>query len=156
MFKNIVLVLVIFIIILLALSFGETAFQGLLAGLSALTGVLIENFDELLDVVVHYLQLNTGKVLIALLLTIPVSVWVLRSRRDTLATPSTQRKIAIILAVFLGWLGAHRFYLGQVGWGLAFLLMLYLFAPLAVILGLLDAVRYLFMDDEAFAASRLP
>lgn len=156
MFKNIVLVLAIFIIILLALSFGETAFQGFYAGLSALTGVLIENLDDLLDAAARYLQLNTGKVLIALLLTVPISVWVLRSRRDTLATPSTQRKIAIVLALFLGWVGAHRFYLGQIGWGIGFLAMLYLFAPLAVIMGLLDAVRYLFMDDEAFAASRLP
>ena len=156
MLKNIVLILAIFIIILLALSFGETAFHEVLAWISAFTGVLVRNFGELFDAVTRYLHLHTGKVLLALLLTIPLSIWVLRSRRDTLATPSTQRKIAIVLALFLGWLGAHRFYLGQVGWGLGYLLIWYWFTPLAVILGLIDAIRYLFMDEEAFAASRQP
>uniref|UniRef100_UPI003341620A TM2 domain-containing protein n=1 Tax=Castellaniella defragrans TaxID=75697 RepID=UPI003341620A len=156
MLKNIVLILAIFIVILLALSFGETAFHEVFAWISALTGVLVRNFDELFDAIARYLQLHTGKVLLAFLLTIPISIWVLRSRRDVLAAPATQRRIAIVLALFLGWLGAHRFYLGQIGWGLGYLLICYWFTPLAVILGLIDAIRYLFMDDETFAASRQP
>jgi TM2 domain-containing membrane protein YozV len=29
---------------------------------------------------------------------------------------------AILLAFFVGWLGAHKFYMGQTGWGIAYLL----------------------------------
>jgi hypothetical protein len=33
--------------------------------------------------------------------------------------------------------------------------MTWIFVPLAVVLGLIDAIRYLFMDDETFAATQL-
>ena len=33
-----------------------------------------------------------------------------------------ERWIAVLLAVFLGWFGAHKFYLGQPGWGVLYLL----------------------------------
>lgn len=156
MLKNIILILAIFVVILLALSFGATVFQDVFIWISDITGVLVRNFDELFSAIAVYLHLHTGKVLLALLLTIPVSFWVLRSRRDVLAAPSAQRKIAIILALCLGWLGAHRFYLGQFGWGLGYLLIWYWFTPLAVVLGLIDAIRYLFMDDESFSTAQRP
>ncbi len=96
-----------------------------------------------------------GVVLLALALTVPASLWILRSRGETLGRPASQRKIAIVLALFLGWLGAHRFYLGQVGWGLGLLILCWIFMPLAVVLGLIDAIRYLFMDEDTFAATQL-
>uniref|UniRef100_UPI0027952195 TM2 domain-containing protein n=1 Tax=Klebsiella pneumoniae TaxID=573 RepID=UPI0027952195 len=76
-----------------------------------------------------YLHVHTGKVLLAILLTIPASLWVLRTRRNDLGRPATQRRIAILLALFLGWLGAHRFYLGQVGWGIVLLILAWIFPP---------------------------
>lgn len=155
MLKQIILIIAIFIVILLALTFGESAAREVFAWATALSGVLIRNFGELFDAVAAYLRGHTGKVLLALLLTIPISFWIIRSRKDSLATPASQRKIAIVLAVFLGWLGAHRFYLGQVGWGIAYLIIFYFFAPLAIILGLIDAIRYLFMDEETFSATLL-
>lgn len=155
MLKHIILIAAIFIIILLALTFGETVAQEMFAWISALSGLLIRNFGDLFAALATYLHQHTGKVLLALLLTIPISIWILKSRRESLSTPASQRKIAIVLAVFLGWLGCHRFYLGQVGWGVGYLILFYVFAPLAVILGLIDAIRYLFMDDKTFSTSYL-
>lgn len=44
--------------------------------------------------------------------------------------PST----ALILALFLGGLGAHRFYLGQWGWGIAYIVFAWTFIPVIVAL----------------------
>src|SRR3546814_9624442 len=84
---------------------------------------------------------HAAKVLIALVLTVPISLWIIKNRSDELEKPTNHRKIAIVLALFLGWLGAHRFYLGQIGWGIFYLIILYLFAPLVLILGLIEIGR---------------
>lgn len=155
MLKKTILILAVFVVILLALSVGEQAFERVFEWISYLTGVLVRNFDELFFHIAAYLRIHTGKVLLALALTVPVSLWILRSHRESLGRPVSQRRIAIFLAIFLGWLGAHRFFLGQIGWGIGFLLIAWIFIPLAVVLGLIDAIRYLFMDDETFAATQL-
>ena len=155
MLKKLILVVAIFLVILLALSFGETVFREVFAWISSLTGVLIRNFGDLYHAAADYLRAHTGKVLLALALTVPASLWILRSRGEALGRPAGQRKIAIVLAVFLGWLGAHRFYLGQIGWGLGLLILCWIFMPLAVVVGLIDAIRYLFMDVDTFAATQL-
>ena len=155
MLKKLILVVAIFLVILLALSFGETVFGEVFAWISSLTGLLIRNFGDLYYAAADYLRAHTGKVLLALALTVPASLWILRARGDALGRPAGQRRIAIVLAVFLGWLGAHRFYLGQIGWGLGLLVLCWIFMPLAVVVGLIDAIRYLFMDDETFAATQL-
>ncbi|HXE18767.1 TM2 domain-containing protein [Castellaniella sp. UC4442_H9] len=155
MLKNLILIVAIFVAILLALTFGEAVFHDIFAWISTLTGVLIRNFSDLFAVVGNYLRAHTGKVLLAIALTVPASLWVLRSRRGALGHPATQRRIAIILALFLGWLGVHRFYLGQVGWGVVLLVIAWIFLPLAAVIGLIDAIRYLFMDEETFAATQL-
>lgn len=41
---------------------------------------------------------------------------------------------AIVLALFLGGLGAHRFYLGQIGWGVVYVLFVWTFIPVLVAL----------------------
>jgi TM2 domain-containing membrane protein YozV len=155
MLRHIILIAAVFIVILLALTFGETAARQAFAWMSTLADLFIRNFSGMFDALATYLHRHTGKVLLALLLTIPISFWILKSKRQALDTPSSQRKIAIVLAVFLGWLGGHRFYLGQVGWGVCYLILFYIFPPFAVILGLIDALRYLFMDDETFSATVL-
>ena len=40
--------------------------------------------------------------------------------------------VGVLLALFLGGFGAHRFYLGQVGWGLLYLLFCFTFIPALV------------------------
>lgn len=155
MLKNLILIIAIFVAILLALTFGEAAFHDIFAWISSITGVLIRNFGDLFALMAGYLHAHMGKVLLALVLTVPASIWVLRSRRGELGRPATQRRIAILLALFLGWLGVHRFYLGQIGWGIVLLVIAWVFLPLAAVIGLIDAIRYLFMDEETFATTQL-
>ena len=58
--------------------------------------------------------------------------------------------IAIILAFFFGGLGLHKFYLGQIGWGVAYLLLCWTGIP--SIVGLVESIIYLTLSDEEFAA----
>ncbi len=53
-----------------------------------------------------------------------------------------------ILALFLGWLGFHRFYLGQVGLGIVYLIFCWF--PLIWLIALIDAVVLLSMDQRKF------
>ncbi len=59
------------------------------------------------------------------------------------------RKIAIALAFFTGFLGLHRFYLGQPVRGVLYLILLP--TLLSLLLGLIDFVVFLGMSDEAFS-----
>ncbi|MCK2053597.1 NINE protein [Methylobacterium sp. 37f] len=67
--------------------------------------------------------------------------------------------VAALLAFFLGLLGAHKFYLGQTGWGIAYLLMgtvgwvtLGIIPGILAIVCLVEAIVYLTKSDEAFYA----
>jgi len=53
-----------------------------------------------------------------------------------------------LLAIFLGWAGIHRFYLGQVKLGIFYVISM--FVGVSLILGLIDAVVFLTMDQEDF------
>jgi len=55
---------------------------------------------------------------------------------------------AAILAFFLGGLGGHRFYLGQVGLGIVYLLFSWTFIP--VIIAFIDIIIFLTMSEEGF------
>ncbi len=151
MLQKIILAIAVFIIILVALTFGESVATEAFRWISRLAGVVIDNFSDLYYAAIQYVSAHGIKVLIALLLTIPISYWIIKNKGDEIRQPNSQRKIAIVLAIFLGWLGAHRFYLGQTGWGIIYLLILYLFPPLAVVLGFIDAIRYFFMTEEEFS-----
>lgn len=54
-----------------------------------------------------------------------------------------------VLAILLGGIGAHKFYLGQIVQGIIYLLFSWTGIPL--ILGIIEGVIYLGMKDEAFA-----
>ncbi len=57
---------------------------------------------------------------------------------------------ATLLALFLGGVGGHRFYLGQTKLGLAMLLFCWTMIPFVI--GVVDAFRYVLMTDRRFAA----
>lgn len=150
--KNIALAIAVFIVLLVSLSFGERIGLEVFGWLSYLTGLAFNNLQDTIHSIQAYLQFNWGKVALALLLTLPISYWLRYKSRssDQPTSKTSKRKVAIFLAVFLGWAGVHRFYLGQLGWGLMYLVLFYLFAPLAVLLGWIDAIRYLLMSDDEF------
>ncbi len=60
------------------------------------------------------------------------------------------KNVAALLAFFGGFIGLHRFYLGQVGLGVLY--ALFVFTGLSVILGILDGIIFLTMNEEVFDA----
>lgn len=58
------------------------------------------------------------------------------------------RITSAILAFFLGGIGVHRFYLGQGGLGILYLLFCWTFVPLVV--SFIDFLAFLLMSDDAF------
>lgn len=151
--KNIALAVGVFVVLLISLSFGERISTELLHWLSYLTGLAFNNLQDVIHAIQQYLNLNWGKVVLALILTLPISYWLSRKHQsgdNSVSRRLSKRKTAIFLAFFLGWAGIHRFYIGQLGWGLIYLVLFYLFAPLSVILGWIDALRYALMSDDEF------
>ena len=66
------------------------------------------------------------------------------------AVGDKSRVAAILLALFLGGIGIHKFYLGRPGMGILYLLFFWTFIPAVV--AFVEAIIYLTMSDSAFAA----
>nr|WP_269845493.1 TM2 domain-containing protein [Halopenitus persicus] len=64
------------------------------------------------------------------------------------AASSKDRSTAGILAILLGGIGAHKFYLGETGMGLLYLCFSWTFIP--AIIGLIEGILYLTKSDEEF------
>ncbi|SFL73415.1 TM2 domain-containing protein [Paenibacillus sp. 1_12] len=58
------------------------------------------------------------------------------------------RTTAGILAILLGSLGVHKFYLGKIGLGVVYLLFFWTGVP--GIIGLIEGIQYLTKTDEEF------
>lgn len=69
--------------------------------------------------------------------------------RELTATYTKSKTTAGILAIFLGFIGIHKFYLGKWGQGLIYLLLCWTYIP--AILGVIEGIRYLISTDEVFA-----
>ncbi len=61
---------------------------------------------------------------------------------------SKSKVAAGLLAIFLGDFGVHKFYLGQVGIGILYLLFFWTLIP--GIIGIIEGIIYLTMTDQAF------
>src|SRR5690554_3903446 len=60
--------------------------------------------------------------------------------------PPKNRGVAALLALLGGGLGLHKFYLGQVGLGLIYLLLFWTFIP--AIVGFFEGIGYALMSEE--------
>ena len=64
------------------------------------------------------------------------------------AWPVKSKVTAGILALFLGGLGAHKFYMGKIGMGILYLLFCWTFIP--GFIACIEGIIYLCSDDESF------
>lgn len=55
---------------------------------------------------------------------------------------------AAVLALLLGGIGAHKFYLGKPVWGFVYLLLCFTFIP--AVIGFFEGLNLLFMSEAAF------
>lgn len=63
--------------------------------------------------------------------------------------PNGRNKLAAALfAIFLGSIGVHKFYLGQIGWGVVYLLFCWTGVP--AIVGVIEGILLLVMNDADF------
>ncbi|MBU4247254.1 MAG: NINE protein [Verrucomicrobia bacterium] len=65
-----------------------------------------------------------------------------------MVTAPKSRSAAVLLAILLGGLGLHKFYLNSPGWGVFYLLFCWTFIP--SIIGFLEGLGYLFMSEQNF------
>lgn len=63
-------------------------------------------------------------------------------------TPKKSRSISVGLALVLGGIGAHKFYLGKPGKGLLY--MLFCWTGIPTLVGLYEAAKYIWMDEAEF------
>lgn len=68
--------------------------------------------------------------------------------QEYLSKSSKSKNIAGLLAIFFGYLGLHKFYLGKATLGLVYLFFSWTFIPM--ILGILEGLIYLLMSDQEF------
>jgi TM2 domain-containing membrane protein YozV len=71
------------------------------------------------------------------------------STRAELTVSPKNRVVAAVLALLLGGLGAHKFYLGKVGLGILYLVFVWTFIP--AIVALIEGIVYLTKSDEEFS-----
>src|SRR5690625_7907020 len=102
MWQRILLPVGVFLAILIALSYGEAASQFAVAWLSFLFEFIRQHFCSLYSVLGRYISTNTGKILLAALLTILLSYWLLKSHKDVEGRMSNLRKVSICAVLFLG------------------------------------------------------
>ncbi len=73
------------------------------------------------------------------------------SNNGIVSAPNGKTRItAALLAFFLGGLGAHKFYLGNVGMGILYLLMCWTFIP--AIVAFIEFIILITMSDDVFIA----
>src|SRR5438128_12690516 len=64
------------------------------------------------------------------------------------------RVVCAVVAIFLGWLGIHKFMMGQTTPGIILLCVTFLTCglgqPISAIIGLIEGIMYLMKSDEEF------
>jgi len=65
-----------------------------------------------------------------------------------LADNGKSRFAAFLLALLFGWIGVHKFYLGQIGWGVIYALFFWTGIP--AIAGFIECILLITMSDDEF------
>jgi len=68
---------------------------------------------------------------------------------STSDVPLKNKWVAVLLALGLGWMGAHKFYLGKYAQGVIYLVLCWTLIPFVI--GLIEAVVYAFTPEEGFS-----
>jgi ribosomal protein L40E len=68
--------------------------------------------------------------------------------RSALAGSEHNKTTAALLALFLGGLGAHKFYLGRTGMGLIYLVFCWTLVP--ALISLVEGIQFLSMSESEF------
>ena len=63
------------------------------------------------------------------------------------------KNVAAVLALFLGWFGVHKFYLGRIGAGIVYLVFFWTMIP--ALLGMIDFFVLALMDNDEFNRGRM-
>lgn len=71
-----------------------------------------------------------------------------KSKANSVGGNYKTKTAAGLWAIFLGGLGIHKFYLGSWGWGIVYLLFCWTYVP--SLMGLIEGIMYLTMDDSKF------
>ncbi len=71
---------------------------------------------------------------------------------DQPAANRKDRVAAGILAIFLGGLGIHQFYLGNIGSGVLRIVLTFtiILAPIAAVIAIVEGIQYLTKSEEEF------
>lgn len=69
---------------------------------------------------------------------------------ESVSNRGKSKILAGILALLLGGAGAHKFYLGNWGWGLIYLFTMLIFPGLSFIVAIIEGVRYFVLTDNEF------
>ncbi len=67
---------------------------------------------------------------------------------DIASGKKKSRLAAILLAFFLGGFGIHKFYLGQIGWGIVYLVFFWTGIP--ALISIIEFIMLILMSDEKF------
>jgi TM2 domain-containing membrane protein YozV len=70
------------------------------------------------------------------------------SSLGSVAPNGKSKLVAALFGLFLGGLGIHKFYLGQVGWGILYILFCWTFIP--AIVGFIEGILLLVMNQDDF------
>ena len=57
-----------------------------------------------------------------------------------------------LMGILFGFLGAHRFYLGETGAGCGYLFLGLIFPPIPMLIGFIEGLQLLMLDDQTFNA----
>jgi TM2 domain-containing membrane protein YozV/rRNA maturation protein Nop10 len=68
--------------------------------------------------------------------------------------PAKNKMVAGLLALFLGGIGAHHFYLGNIGMGILYLVFSWTFIPMLA--GFIEGIMYLTTSDAKWIAKYPP